>query len=302
MQLTLCLKSDASYLSCNTLKKMLARADKTTKWSSQVLAYTTLLGLPAETFSTIAPLHAAAWEVVGETCIWIHADPVSLTADQNHAFLTERVVLSDNETTALLLDINQFLFADDCVLFAPKPDQWLLNLSQSPDIETTSLQAVLGTDITEKLPTGTNQTYWRRLFTELQMLLYTHPVNEARRKRQQLTVDALWFWGEGTQQRLVSLDWTQIFTHDDKIKGVCYLADTSCDAVPEDFGMLSSMGFDDEKYLIILPDSISAEELEEHWAKPLWSALKQKKIQQVNILMDGQMHHLVSKNLWRWWR
>ncbi|NNM60104.1 MAG: hypothetical protein HKM04_09870 [Legionellales bacterium] len=300
MQVTLCLNSTKP--ESKTLKKLLARADKTSKWPSQIQAYAHLLDLPDLTFPAAAPLHAAAWEVAGETCFWMHADPVSLTTDQNHAFLTDVVSLTDDEITELLLDINQFLFSDDCVLFAPQSNQWLLNLPQATGMTTTPLQEVLGSDIAEKLPVGANQIHWRRLFTELQMLLYTHPVNEARRKRQLPTVDALWFWGAGPQCSLNSSDWTQIFTNEDQIKGICYLSDTPQDNVPQHCDKITPMEFPDEKYLVFLPESISSAELEENWAKPLWNGLKQKKIQELDILEEGQMYHLNRKKLWRWWR
>jgi hypothetical protein len=38
---------------------------------------------------------------------------------------------------------------------------------------------------------------WHRVFNEVQMLLYEHPVNQAREARGELAINSVWFWGGG---------------------------------------------------------------------------------------------------------
>ncbi|MFN7098405.1 MAG: hypothetical protein ACK4PR_12750, partial [Gammaproteobacteria bacterium] len=201
MQITLCL--DAQYWQSDTTSKpkalatLLSRADRLPAWPKDETIYSFFLGLKQNKKTSIAALHAAAWDVSAVTPIWMHADPVHIVADQNNAFLVDRVAPTDDEITSLLLEINQHLTHDDCALLAPRAEQWLLNIPNKPDISTIPVTEVIGHAIAEKLPDGVDHVHWRRLFTELQILLYRHPVNEARRARNMPTVDALWFWGEG---------------------------------------------------------------------------------------------------------
>lgn len=302
MQLTLCIRTKKKLTSCKTLHKLLCRADKTAEWPTFELAYTSLFGLSETNSLPVAPLHAAAWEVPGDTPYWMHADPVGITTDQHEAFLARKVLLDDDETTELLLDINQLLLAENSVLFAPQSERWLLNLPHEPLISTSSLVSTLGSSISDKLPTGADQAIWCRLFTELQMLLYTHPVNTRRRQRQLPTIDALWFWGEGRQPELGPTDWSAIWTSNDLIKGLAYLADIPCQPVPKNAEMILDNSYPEQAHLVVFPKHMPLSDIEHAWAKPLWDGLKNKNIQQLKILLNTTLYELDRKKLKRWWR
>jgi hypothetical protein len=44
--------------------------------------------------------------------------------------------------------------------------------------------------------------HWQRIITELQMVLYAHPLNQGREARGELIVSSLWLWGGGQAQPL----------------------------------------------------------------------------------------------------
>jgi hypothetical protein len=56
---------------------------------------------------------------------------------------------------------------------------------------------VVGRDVDPWLPAGVHGRLLRRLQNEMQMLLYTHPVNEARSARGEPAINSLWFSGTG---------------------------------------------------------------------------------------------------------
>ena len=60
-----------------------------------------------------------------------------------------------------------------------------------------SLDRVIGRDVDPWLPSGASARLLRRLQNEMQMLLYTHPINEARAARRDLPINSLWFSGTG---------------------------------------------------------------------------------------------------------
>ncbi len=108
----------------------------------------------------------------------------------------------DEATDAALFQTMHSFFAEDGIALHPyKPGQWL---AQSPlliDLPTASLDRVIGRNIDPWL-VGSHVAadalspaakLLRRLQNEMQMLLYTHPVNERRR----LSINSFWVHGTG---------------------------------------------------------------------------------------------------------
>ncbi|WP_269533159.1 hypothetical protein [Chitinimonas sp. BJYL2] len=135
---------------------------------------------------------------------WLRADPVHLRADRDRALLFDATLLaiSQSEADALVTSLNQ-LYAEDGMRFhAPTPSRWYVQLPQPADCLTTPLHAVVGQNIHQHLPTGPRALQWHKLLNEMQMLLYTHPVNDLREQSGRPTVNSIWLWGEGPVVRV----------------------------------------------------------------------------------------------------
>ncbi len=65
------------------------------------------------------------------------------------------------------------------------------------DLATTPLSVAIGRDIEPLMPQGDDALRFRSLLNELQMLLFEHPVNQAREARGELPINSLWLWGGG---------------------------------------------------------------------------------------------------------
>lgn len=108
----------------------------------------------------------------------------------------------DEATDATLLKAMQSFFAEDGISLHPyKPGQWLAQSHLFVDLPTASLDRVIGRNIDPWL-VGSHAAadalspaakLLRRLQNEMQMLLYTHPVNDSRR----LTINSFWVHGTG---------------------------------------------------------------------------------------------------------
>ena len=108
----------------------------------------------------------------------------------------------DEATDATLFQAMQSFFAEDGIALHPyKPGQWLAQSPLLADLPTASLDRVIGRNIDPWL-VGSHTSaellspaakLLRRLQNEMQMLLYTHPVNEGRR----LTINSFWVHGTG---------------------------------------------------------------------------------------------------------
>ena len=108
----------------------------------------------------------------------------------------------DEATDAALFKAMQSFFAEDGIALHPyKPGQWLAQSPLLADLPTASLDRVIGRNIDPWL-VGSHVAadalspaakLLRRLQNEMQMLLYTHPVNEGRG----LTINSFWVHGTG---------------------------------------------------------------------------------------------------------
>jgi hypothetical protein len=108
----------------------------------------------------------------------------------------------DEATDAALFKAMQNFFAEDGIALHPyKPGQWLAQSPLLADLPTASLDRVIGRNIDPWL-VGSHVAadalspaakLLRRLQNEMQMLLYTHPVNEGR----SLTINSFWVHGTG---------------------------------------------------------------------------------------------------------
>jgi hypothetical protein len=108
----------------------------------------------------------------------------------------------DDAADATLFKAMQSFFAEDGIALHPyKPGQWLAQSPLLADLPTASLDRVIGRNIDPWL-VGSHVAadalspaakLLRRLQNEMQMLLYTHPVNDGR----SLTINSFWVHGTG---------------------------------------------------------------------------------------------------------
>ncbi|OGB35130.1 MAG: hypothetical protein A3F78_20865 [Burkholderiales bacterium RIFCSPLOWO2_12_FULL_61_40] len=129
-------------------------------------------------------------------CHWtVQSDHVEM-ADPQHLALTPR----DAET--LYLAMQPYFAEDGITLFAHAQGQthtrWLAHGAVFANLPTASLDRVAGHGVDAWLPRQPQAKPLRRLQNEMQMLLYTHPVNDQRATFHLSAVNAFWVSGTGT--------------------------------------------------------------------------------------------------------
>ena len=145
---------------------------------------------PARRGPGLGPADAGHWQVGSEQILLL--DPAQLHLDED-------------ESRALLEALRGLFEAEGWALHWGAPLRWYATHASLRELATASLDRVIGRAIDPWLPDRpSRRAALRRLQSEVQMLLYTHPINEAREARGELAVNSFWLSGTGRTQSLAT--------------------------------------------------------------------------------------------------
>jgi hypothetical protein len=153
--------------------------------------------------------------------LWAQADGLSAATDgAAWGLLTpahwqlgrEQIVLRDpaelgldeTESRALLHAVRELFESLGWTLHWGAPLRWYATHDTLEKLPTASLDRVIGRPIDAWLPERLAGQQLRRLQSEVQMLLHTHPINDAREARGALPVNSFWLSGTGPSQAPVA--------------------------------------------------------------------------------------------------
>lgn len=143
-------------------------------------------GLPEATegaaWGLLTPAH---WQVGREQIVL--RDPAELGLDET-------------ESRALLQAVRELFESMGWALQWGAPLRWYATHDTLAQLPTASLDRVIGRPIDAWLPERLAGQQLRRLQSEVQMLLHTHPINDAREARGALPVNSFWLSGTGRSQ------------------------------------------------------------------------------------------------------
>jgi len=145
----------------------------------------------------------------------LHAGPAA--ADQAWAFITpchwqvmtdhivmarpDTLGLEEAESRAILAAMRPFFEEDGMALDYATPTRWLARGDIFRGLPSASLDRVVSNvgnrNVDEWMPPTAQGGPLRRLQSEMQMLLYTHPVNDARAERGLAPINSFWVSGTG---------------------------------------------------------------------------------------------------------
>ncbi|MBB1078123.1 phosphoglycerate mutase [Rhodoferax sp. 4810] len=105
--------------------------------------------------------------------------------------------LSEVQSAALLEAMQPYFEEDGITLMADESGRWLAQGEIFRDLATASPDRVVGRNLAAWMTTSPQAAPLRRLQNEMQMLLYTHPVNDARETLNLTPVNSFWLHGSG---------------------------------------------------------------------------------------------------------
>jgi hypothetical protein len=219
-------------LHLDALEKVLARAEP------QKLAAGTLEEWLCTTFGVtdgaIAPVALRAEGVEPEAAYWLCADPVHLRVRHDELVVQPVATLSADEGRRLCADLTAHFAGEGLHFIAPHPQRWYLRLEQAPRITTHSLSEAAGRDVRNRLPEGEEALRWHGILNEIQMLLYAHPVNEAREARGEWAVNSVWLWGGGRAGGTLRRPFREVFSDSSLAGAFAAAANIGHRALPRD--------------------------------------------------------------------
>lgn len=105
--------------------------------------------------------------------------------------------LGEAESRELLAAVQPLFSSEGWTLHWGAATRWYAQHPSLAGLRTASLDRVIGRNVDRWMPQDQAARLLRRLQSEVQMLLYQHPVNEAREARGALAVNSFWLSGCG---------------------------------------------------------------------------------------------------------
>ena len=147
--------------------------------------------LQAKALQLPAPATGEAWAWL-TPCHWqVNADHVRMADPADSQ-------ISDDESRLVMEALRAFLAEDGIALHGLHSGNWLATGAAFKDLPTASLARASGGAVDHWLPRQAQAQPLRRLQNELQMLLYSHPLNDSRAARGLLPVTSFWVSGTGS--------------------------------------------------------------------------------------------------------
>ncbi len=123
-----------------------------------------------------------------------------LGTDQVSLLDPDDLMLDEADSRALFDAVQPLCTGDGFLAAWGAPLRWYLAHEALAQLPCASLDRVVGRNVDAWLGSDPLARRLRRLQSEVQMLLYTHPVNAAREARGLLPVNSFWFSGCGVRQ------------------------------------------------------------------------------------------------------
>ena len=268
----------------------------------------------------VAPYSLRAENSDPGTAFWLKADPVHLRVHGDQLILLDSSMLAIEtaEAEAIIATLNQHFKTDGLEFFAPSANNWYCATSKQ-HLVTQPLAAVTGKNINQYLPEGDDRTQWNSVVNEIQMLLFSHPVNQERENQQKLTINSLWFWGAGTFSKELRSPFAKICSNNLLARGLGIAANIDVQTLPNNGTTYLSSLKPAQDYLLTIESLQKAAQygdipgwraavlnLEEQWCQPLLRAIKQKRLAVISIYALGANNNSEFKvqraDLWKFWR
>lgn len=231
---------------------------------------------------------------------WIvGVEPVHLLL-QRDSFMLDWPIkphISQDDTQILMADLNQHFHQDDMLFVTGHSGQWYLLLEYAPDIRSYLPEEVAGRLVDGFHLQGPGASKWQRILNEIQMLLFSHPVNQRREQQGHAAVNSLWLFGSGQLPKADRVNAVTLVGDSPLAKGLAMLHGAKCHPLSIN---MATLGHHDA---LVYADS--RPEID-RWLTMAHQALKARKLESLSLMLGhaGLTYHFELKpfDVWKFWR
>ena len=258
---------------------------------------------------------AAATEVPGPA-LWL-AEPLSLTEGVGRLHLERhgRLRLTPAEAVRLRQDFNALYAGSGFTLTGLPGGTLLLGGPAGAPVSTSDPARLPVETLAERLPSGPGAGALRRLGSELEMWLHTHPLNAERAARGAPPISQLWLWGGGAGAAVPVAGAplrAEVYGEEAYLAGLATLGTGALRALPE--AAVSVLGAASGRTLCALEvsetmgrvrraDLLGAlADLDQRWIAPAVAALGAGTLERLWLVANDRAWGLRRRDLWRRWR
>jgi hypothetical protein len=215
------------------------------------------------------------------------ATPVHYLAElSNVRFASEGILsLEATEAAALALDFNR-IWSDAGVDLWAGSNRLFCGFDAPLQATTQDPELARGRHLAGFLPAGPDAARLRRLMSEMEMWLFDHAVNRARRLNALLPISSLWLWGGGVP--LASLP---------SVQGAAAGGDVLFDAFPPRSGRGA-----DVMVVDATPNTAAWADMEACWLAPALADLSRGRLARLDLSAGERRFALSARWRRRFWR
>lgn len=183
----------------------------------RVLARSLGLAL-ADGLLPMAALEAARAGVDVAGRAWARLTPVHWQLGAERVALADpaALALDEAQSRALFEAVRELFESEGFELRWLAPTAWMASHRSLAELPSASLDRAIGRHVDAWLRPDPRARLLRRLQNEVQMLLYTHPLNTEREARGELAVNSVWISGTGPA---ATAAWPEDLVVDDRLRG-----------------------------------------------------------------------------------
>lgn len=271
------------------------------------------------------PLAAGALTLLGAgdepgTDCWSRADPVDLRLLRDRVILVPGAALQvrKEEAEALCEALNAH-FGSRMQARVIAADRWVARFEDAIEIDAEAPVEISGRDVELSRPAGPGGSFSHKMLNEAQMVLHSHPVNEAREARGEPPVNSVWLWGGGRLPKVTTERWKSVSADDPLALGLARAASIRHRPLGHSAAEWLERMPEDGSHLIILdalrvPLALGASgeyqeavaAIERDWAAPMLAALRDGRVGMVSIHVPDAAqcasYETIRGDLRRFWR
>jgi hypothetical protein len=236
----------------------------------------------------LAAIRVCALGIDPGEAYWLAADPVTFAVGRDDVRLAGVVDdLSRDDADALVATLNAHFAADGLAFVAPAPDAFFACVATRPALSTHALSEAAHHALRDLSPQGPDGAAWRRWQSEIQMLLFDHPVNVRREGDGLAPVHSVWFSCGGTlPPRPTPASSLRTFADAGVALALAAHAGSPARALPASLARAIAEAGATECVVVVLASPVDWEAFDAAWGAPSRDALLAARLETVSLMTE----------------